>query len=138
MLDRPWAVNNFLSDALRGGPIRVQGNGDTVRSYMYGSDLADWLLRLMVNGKVGAAYNVGSPTGVSLRDLAVRIAECCPNRPGIELNTLPMASLVSTEWLPDVSLARADCGLQVRTSLGQAIHRTVAWHSARARQLPAV
>jgi len=39
-LDRPWAINNFLRDALRGGSIRVQGNGETVRSYMYGSDLA--------------------------------------------------------------------------------------------------
>jgi dTDP-glucose 4,6-dehydratase len=134
LLDRPWAVNNFLSDALRGGPIRVQGSGETVRSYMYGSDLADWLFRLLVSGRVGGAYNVGSPAGISLRDLAVKIADCCPGRPGIELNTLPTAKLPSTQWLPDVTLAQTECRLQVRTSLDEAIRRTVTWHASRLRE----
>ena len=133
-LDRPWAINNFLSDAMRGGPIRVQGDGATIRSYLYGSDLADWLLRLLVNGQPGGAYNVGSPVGISLRDLAIKIAENCLSRPGIELNTLPTANLTATRWLPDASRAEADCRLQVRTSLDEAIRRTVAWHSSRLRE----
>jgi dTDP-glucose 4,6-dehydratase len=138
LLDRPWAVNNFLSDALRGGPIRVQGNGETIRSYMYGSDLAFWLLRLLVSGRVGGAYNVGSPAGISLRDLAVKIADCCPGRPGIELNTLPTSKLPSTQWLPDVTLAQTECRLQLRTSLDEAIRRTVTWHAGKSRQLTTV
>lgn len=138
LLDRPWAINNFLSDGLRGGPIRVQGSGETVRSYMYGSDLADWLLRLLVKGRVGAAYNVGSPEGISLRDLAVKIADCCPGRPRIELNTLPTAKPPSTHWLPDVTLARTECNLQLGTSLDETISRTVAWHAGRLSQLASV
>jgi nucleoside-diphosphate-sugar epimerase len=129
LLDRPWAINNFLCDALRGGPIRVQGNGETTRSYMYGSDLAHWLLRLLVSGKIGAAYNVGSPVGISLKDLAVKIAECFSRRPSIDLNTLPAANIPRTQWLPDVTLARTDCDLRLQTSLDQAIARTVAWHT---------
>jgi dTDP-glucose 4,6-dehydratase len=129
LLDRPWAINNFLSEALRGGPIRVQGSGDTVRSYMYGSDMAYWLLRLLVDGKIGGAYNVGSPTGTSLKNLAAKVAEHTSSRPIIELNTLPSGNIPSTRWLPDVSLAHADCGLGIRIELDQAIRRTIAWHS---------
>jgi len=129
LLDRPWAINNFFSDALRGGPIRVQGSGDTVRSYMYGSDLAYWLLRLLVSGKIGAAYNVGSPVGISLKDLAVKVAEHAPCRPLIDLNTLPAANIPCTRWLPDVTLAKTDCDLEVRIDLDHAICRTIEWQT---------
>jgi dTDP-glucose 4,6-dehydratase len=129
-LDRPWAVNNFLSEALRGGPIRVQGTGDTVRSYMYGSDVAFWLLRLLVSGKVGRAYNVGSPVGVSLKELATKVAQHSAGRPIIELNTLPDTHITSTRWLPDVALAQKDCNLKVAIDLDHAISRTIAWHSS--------
>ncbi len=129
-LDRPWAINNFLSEALRGGPIRVQGTGDTVRSYMYGSDVAYWLLRLLVAGKVGRAYNVGSPVGISLKDLAVRVGGHAAGRPIIELNTLPDGHIASTRWLPDVALAQKDCDLKVQIDLDSAISRTITWHSS--------
>ena len=134
LLDRPWAINNFLRDALRGGPIRLQGSGETVRSYLYGSDLAFWLLNILVSGNIGGAYNVGSPKGISLRDLAAKIADDAPRRPSIELNTLPSGKVSNTRWLPDVSLAQGQCGLQVRIDLDQAIGRTVAWHAERILQ----
>ena len=129
--DRPWAINNFLSEALRGGPIRVQGNGDTIRSYMYGSDAAFWLLRLLVSGKIGKAYNVGSPVGISLKNLASKLAIHAASRPVIELNTLPDGHIASTRWLPDVTLAEKDCGVNIRIDLDEAIRRTIAWHSPR-------
>ena len=96
---------------------------------MYGSDLAFWLLRLLVSGKVGGAYNVGSSNGTSLKDLATKVAEHAPRRPRIELNTLPAANISSTRWVPDVSLAQERCGLHVRINLDQAINRTIAWHT---------
>ena len=47
-LDKPWAVNNFIRDAILGGPIRILGNELTTKSYMYGSDLAYFILNLLV------------------------------------------------------------------------------------------
>ena len=39
-LDAPWAINNFIRDVVMRQPIRIQGDGTAVRSYMYGADMA--------------------------------------------------------------------------------------------------
>jgi len=57
-LDKPWAINNFIRDAILGGPIRILGNELTAKSYMYGSDLAYFILNILTQGKVGEVYNL--------------------------------------------------------------------------------
>ena len=128
LLDRPWAVNNFIRDALRGGVIRIQGDGETVRSFMYGADLASWLLNILAAGRSGVAYNVGSPEGIRLGDLARRIAGMISPMPVVELNTLPQAGVPRTTWVPDVTLAMNEFGLSLAHSLDGALHRTIEWN----------
>ena len=128
LLDRPWAVNNFVRDGLRGGPIRVQGDGETVRSFMYGADLAYWLLRILVAGENGKAYNVGSPHPVRLKDLADKVAALVPVRPQVELNSMPTPSRTRTVWVPDVGLAQRTLGLRLTCDLDYALRRTIEWY----------
>jgi len=128
LLSRPWAVNNFVRDGLLGGPIRIQGDGETVRSYMYPSDMAFWLLRILVDGKNGGVYNVGSPDGIKLKDLAVKIADSFSKRPKIEFGVLKGGAPNTSRLVPDVSSARTALGLGLRTGLDTAIEYTLAWH----------
>lgn len=128
LLDRPWAVNNFMRDALRGGPIRVQGDGETVRSFMYGADLAAWLLGLLAAGRNGVAYNVGSPEGIQLKELAHKIAGLVSPRPVVELNTLPQAHIPRTAWVPDVTLIRNELQVTLTHDLDGALQRTLEWN----------
>ena len=127
-LDRPWAANNFIRDGLRGGPIRVQGDGETVRSFMYGADLAYWLLRLLVAGGSGCAYNVGSPFPVKLKELAEKVASLVPLHSAVELNAVPSPKQSRTVWIPDVGLAQRELGLQLTCDLEYALRRTIEWH----------
>ena len=73
-LDRNFAAGNFLQQVLRDEPIVIAGDGTAVRSYLYASDLADWLWAVLAAGRPGQAYNVGSATPVSILDLARTIA----------------------------------------------------------------
>lgn len=127
-LDKPWAVNNFLRDALLCVPIRILGDAETVRSYMYPSDMAFWLLVILTEGVPGTAYNVGSPDGIALGSLAERVAASMPSPP--EIVCRPLGEPRTTRFVPDVSRAESLLGLTVTVGLDEAIRRTLDWHRA--------
>lgn len=129
-LDRPWAINNFLRDALMGQAIRVQGDGRTVRSYLYGADAAFWMLAILALGEPGQAYNVGSPEAVTLERLASAIAERVSPAPEVRLRTAGSARVPTSRLVPDVARA-ARLGLSARVPLAQALERTIEWHRVR-------
>jgi nucleoside-diphosphate-sugar epimerase len=130
-LDTPWAINNFIADALSGNAIRVLGDGQTVRSYMYPSDLAYWLLRILTAGTNGAQYNVGSPEGVRLSDLAAMVAEKVTPRSEIRLHSAPTMNTAPSRLVPDISSAERTLGLSVTVPLAQALDRTIRWNRSR-------
>lgn len=127
-LDTPWAQTTFLSDALRGHHIRVLGDGQVVRSYLYGSDAAYWFLRILTAGESGDVVNVGSPAGVTLQDLAKEVAKNFEPSPEIMFNTAPRSAGRAAQLLPDTTHAKNEYGLSVITPLDEAIRLTAQWH----------
>lgn len=133
LMDRPWAINNFIRDSLRGGPIRILGDGTSVRSYMYPSDMAFWLLRILVDGTPGRSYNLGSPVGITLKELAQKIAACFPNPVRIECRFLTNEIARRSRFVPDITFAKDTLGLTINVDLDTAIRRSILWNqSARA------
>lgn len=127
LLDRPWAINNFIRDSLRGGPIKILGDGETVRSYMYPSDMAWWILNILVHGQIGENYNLGSPNGVSLLQLADIIAKKSPQNPKIVTN-VSSGNFTQTNFVPDINRAQKKLGLKMKVDLEKAITRTFSWN----------
>jgi nucleoside-diphosphate-sugar epimerase len=129
-LTAPWAINNFMQDALNGGPIRILGNGSSTRSYLYASDLAVWLLTALVRGTPGRAYNVGSERALTLRELAERVARGAGG--GIEVVEAAPGRRATepSRFVPDTSAARTELGVGETVGLDAAIVRTLAWHRA--------
>lgn len=128
LLDKPWAVNNFINDALRGGPISILGDEKTVRSYMYPSDMAFWLLRILAAGESGHAYNVGSPCGVTLKELADKIASNFTPQPEVRLASKDYKPQHRSRFVPDVKAAETTLGLKVKVGIDEAIKKTLLWH----------
>ena len=127
-LDNPWAQTTFLSDALHGHSIRVLGDGQVIRSYLYGSDAAYWFLRILTAGQSGDVVNVGSPVGISLQDLAKLVAQNFEPSPEIMFNTAPRSLGRPTQLLPDTTHAQNEYGLFVFTPLDEAVKLTAQWH----------
>jgi dTDP-glucose 4,6-dehydratase len=126
-LDQNFAAGNFIADALRGGPIRVRGDGTALRSYLYPTDLVTWLIAILTRGERGAAYNVGSDAVVSTRDLARAIAAETSEDARVEIqSTEPQGP--QNIYVPNIERAKNELGLRVTVPLREAIRRTLAFH----------
>ncbi len=127
-LDRPWAINNFIRDSLMGGPIRILGDGKTVRSYMYAADMAWWMFSILAKGTSGTNYNVGSSFGITLQTLAEKILQITGGSQPIQVNLSHDVSARRTIFVPDVNLAEKTIGLGFTMDIDTAIRRTIHWH----------
>jgi dTDP-glucose 4,6-dehydratase len=127
-LNLHFAIGNFIGDALAGRPIVVRGDGTTVRSYMYGLDLALWLLTILVDGAPGRPYNVGSEDAISIGDLARRVARNCGEALAVHIKGTPAPGAHADRYVPSTSRARTELGLRATVPLDAAIQRTWQWH----------
>ncbi len=122
-----FAIGNFIRDALAGGPLALSSDGSAVRSYLYGADLAWWLLHLLAAAPAGQAVNVGSDEGISIASLArsTRDALC----PSAEVRLGPARpGEPRRQYVPDIARAKG-LGLCAWTPLPLALQRTGAWHA---------
>lgn len=127
-MDTHFAIGNFISDALAGRPIRIEGDGTPMRSYLYAADLAAWLWTILLRGRGGRAYNVGSDEDLSIFDLACRIAQ--PRHLEIIQAKHGLPGSAPTRYVPSIERAKQELGLKVCVPLDEAIERTRCWHLA--------
>lgn len=131
-LNTPWAANNFLLDALSNRSIRIQGDGETVRSYMYGADAAYWILKILTTDEPGHAWNLGSPQAVTLKEFAEIVASSVSPAPDIRLHAATHGNTPRTRFVPDVSAAQKKLGLDLKFALKEAVEKTIRWNQSQA------
>lgn len=120
-LDGHFAIGNFIRDSLNAKKITVQGDGSAVRSYLYGADLAIWLLFLLVKGRSGKAYNVGSDEAISIKDLAFRVRDVLATEMPVEVLKKESPNQTNRNYyVPDISHIR-ELGCEPWTSLDESL-----------------
>lgn len=126
-LQLPWAVTDFIRDSLNGGPIRIMGDGATVRSIMYYSDFACGVLLALAAGKPRTTYNLGSDEPVELLTLAQKITKYFAPEPEIRLR-LGQAGHDRNRLVPDTTRMARDLDFRVTVPLDEALRKSVEWH----------
>lgn len=127
-LDGHFAIGNFIRDALYADAINVKGDGTPMRSYLYGADLAIWLLQLLACGEPCVTYNVGSDQEICIRDLAHLVKRVvCPAKDVIVKGGAPLTAEPRRRYLPTIERARKSFSLDVWTSLEDAIALTASF-----------
>lgn len=130
-----FAIGNFISDALRGTPLHVTGDGTAVRSYLYASDLTVWLWTTLFKGRSGRAYNVGSEDALNIAALANEVNAAVPNSVGVHRVAPPATGVSIHRYVPSTARAREELGLSAEIPLREAIRRTYTWFAEK--QTPA-
>ncbi len=114
----------FCSQALRGEPLTVFGDGLQTRSFCYVSDLVEGISRLM-ESDLGTPCNVGNPHEMTMLQLAEYINRFTGNTAGIVHRPLPKDD--PTRRKPDITLARARLGWEPQVDFEEGVSRTVAY-----------
>jgi dTDP-glucose 4,6-dehydratase len=104
----------------------VQSDGRAVRSYLHGVDLTVWLLTMLLKGRPGRAYNVGSDRAIAIGDLAQTVASLVSPPLPVHLRDAPATGL-PPRYVPSVERARRELGLEISIPLPDALGRTLAW-----------
>src|ERR1700690_3809307 len=134
-LDAHFAIGNFISDRIHDRPIQVRGDGSSVRSYLYASDLMVWLWTILFKGQTRRAYNVGSEEAVNIETLAREVAAAVPPEPEIKIASSPIAGTPIHRYVPSTARAREELGLLAEVPLREAIRRTHNWFSQNTSSL---
>ena len=127
-IEKPWAINSFIRDAILGGPIRILGNGLTERSYLYASDMAYCILKSLIGGKIGEVYNLGSNTPISLNELAIKIKNQSPSKMEILSKSSKENYLGVSKLVPNTDKINKEFNFKEIFTIDEAIYRTILWN----------
>ena len=127
-LDGQYAAGNFIRDVLRGGPVRIAGDGTPYRSYLYAADLAIWLWTILLRGRAAYPYNVGSSHDLTIGDLARTIVSLGAPGTRIETAERPLPGAPPLRYVPRTMRAEHDLGLRAFIPIDQAIHQSLTWY----------
>ncbi len=79
-------IPNFVSQALRGLPLTVHGDGSQTRCFCHVKDVVPALVELVTNPKAyGKVFNIGSNEEISIKTLAERVIEKTASKSKIAL-----------------------------------------------------
>ncbi|MFN9067673.1 MAG: NAD-dependent epimerase/dehydratase family protein, partial [Bdellovibrionales bacterium] len=110
-LDQHFAAGNFINDYLNDQVITLNGDGKPYRSYMYPTDLIEWLITILVRGQSGEAYNVGSDEEVQLAEFARAIDS---EKKGVKILGLSSNNARRQAYVPSIQKSRSALGLTIR------------------------
>ena len=110
------------------GSVNVWGDGSAIRDFVYSDDVAFWMCEAMEKAPPNYPINIGSGTGVSIRQLAELIKQATRN-------TLPLTWDLSAPIgdpcrVLDVQRAKRTFGYFQRTHLREGLSKTISWYKS--------
>jgi dTDP-glucose 4,6-dehydratase len=120
-------ISNFMTQALRGEPLTMYGDGMQTRSFCYVSDLVEGIMRLS-RTQEHAPVNIGNPVEWTLLDCAREILEVTGANVKMIFQPLPQDD--PTRRRPDITKAKTLLGWEPKVSLREGLERSLSYFKA--------
>lgn len=117
-------VSTFVTQALRGQPLSVFGEGTQTRSFCYVDDLVEGFFRVAIRESFGGPMNLGNPGEFTMLELAKLVHELTESKTPIEFHPLPADD--PKQRRPDISLAQELISFNPQFPLREGLTRTIA------------
>ncbi|MQA86992.1 MAG: NAD-dependent epimerase/dehydratase family protein [Streptosporangiales bacterium] len=118
------AIPTFIRQALTGEPLTVAGDGTQTRSVCYVDDTVSGILAAAFSDHPGPV-NIGSPSELSVRDLAFTIRELSGSDAPVRFVDPPPED--PRVRRPDITLAGELFGWRPMVPVQEGLARTIAW-----------
>ena len=117
-------ISQFITQALRGEPITVHGDGGQTRSFCYVDDLVTGIVALFDAPNPETPINLGNPQPISMLDIAREILALTQSSSDVIYLPLPSDDPMQRE--PDIRRARELLGWSPQVERHDGLVRTIA------------
>lgn len=117
-------VSSFVTQALRGEPLTVYGDGEQTRSFCYIEDLVEGIVSAM-DSESGGLFNLGNPEEYAIKELAEIVVEVTATESEIVHEELPEDD--PSRRKPDISKARDELDWEPGIGLRDGLERTASY-----------
>ncbi|MBK1644896.1 NAD-dependent epimerase [Thiocapsa imhoffii] len=117
-------IGTFFQRLRAGDPIKIWGDGQSVRDYLYIDDLTDCICTA-IHREVSGVFNVGSGRGTSLIELLAIVARVTGSAPEVEFQ--PARGFDVRKVVLDITKARTTLGWTPQVGLPEGCQRYWDW-----------
>ncbi|MDD5261753.1 MAG: SDR family oxidoreductase [Methylacidiphilales bacterium] len=115
-------VPAFISQALKGEPLTVFGDGKQTRSFCYVSDLIDGIYRLS-QSDFHEPVNIGNPHEMTIQQFAEEIVRATGSSSKVDYRPLPVDD--PKQRRPDITRAKTLLGWEPKITLREGLEKTI-------------
>ena len=124
-------VPNFITQALKGEPLTVYGEGQQTRSFQYVDDLVAGIQRLL-ESKEHLPVNIGNPHEMTVLEFAKKILDLTGSKSSIIYKPLPQDDPQVRQ--PDITKAQTILGWEPKVSLEEGLAKTIEYFRRRLKE----
>jgi dTDP-glucose 4,6-dehydratase len=120
-------IPRTIVSALAGRKLRLDGGGESTRSFIDMTDVSAATLAIALKGTPGGTYHISTDRVVSIRDLAATILACLGKDFDASVEIGPERPGKDNAYVLDSSKLRTELGWTDTISLEQGIDDVIAW-----------
>jgi len=122
------AIHNFVTEAIKGKPLTIYGDGSQIRAWCYVDDMVEGITLALTNEKaVGEVFNIGNPKGViTISNLAKKIVLLA--RSPSKIVHKPKSKADVEIRIPSIEKAKKLLKFRPKVGLDEGLKKTIEWY----------